>query len=179
MSGKRRLRTDKYVELSAEKKRPRQLEVVIGSDDPMFLLEDEAERFALKVAKNHRYSKLVHADDEVRVFGQNELTQRTFIFRNDWDDPYIKDIEADSSEMTIKAIYSQDDLLEDTSFLTDVVREALYKGYSRFVGMTEPGEDKEWTFFFSIEDYYDNDDALVRHFEASKKVERIIKKLKR
>ncbi|MFB9759252.1 hypothetical protein [Ectobacillus funiculus] len=57
------------------------LTVNLGTDDPTYLESEEAFLFATNIAKRESYSTLLRAEDDIRVYGQNCLTDRMFYFK--------------------------------------------------------------------------------------------------
>ncbi|WP_456276551.1 hypothetical protein [Bacillus sp. AK128] len=89
------------------------------------------------------------------------------------------EIEEQGPEINISVHTSSPDLLKDEALLEDVVELAYSKKMTRFVGAIEPSELKpNWVFIFSLVDYFDDDDMLVRHSEASIVINRIKGKIK-
>ncbi|WP_269433527.1 GIY-YIG nuclease family protein [Bacillus sp. FJAT-29937] len=57
------------------------LTVNIGADDPMNLESNKAFEFAANIAKRKGYSTFYKAEDDIRLYGQNCLTERMFYFK--------------------------------------------------------------------------------------------------
>ena len=70
----------RYVELSCRKNGSR-LEINIGADDPTLLELQEAIKFASKIAKRKRFNTLVEIENDIRLYGQNNLAERTFFYK--------------------------------------------------------------------------------------------------
>lgn len=76
-----RLYWDRYVELDCYQKSSNVLAVNIGADDPTLLELPEAIKFASKIAKRRKFNTLLEIEDHIRLYGQNNLTERTFYFK--------------------------------------------------------------------------------------------------
>ena len=72
---------ESYVELSSRKNEENILEVNVGADDPILLTLPEAIEYASKIAKRENFGDLVELEDDIRLFGQNHLTERKFYFK--------------------------------------------------------------------------------------------------
>jgi hypothetical protein len=72
---------EKYVELGCFLKGERELVINIGADDPTLLELPEALEFAGKIAKRRKFNILVEIEDDIRLYGQNNLAERTFFFK--------------------------------------------------------------------------------------------------
>ncbi|WP_210367733.1 hypothetical protein [Bacillus sp. REN3] len=91
----------------------------------------------------------------------------------------IKSYEADGYEINIH-VANLDPLLENDEVMREIALLAAQEGYLRFVGAIDPSSYREdWTFIFSKEGYFDNDDMLVRHKEAEAKITPILEEVKR
>lgn len=167
-----RMLWEKFVELDSYYPRPDTLAVNIGADEPMSLEESAAFEFASKIAKKKKCKTFLEAEDDIRLYGQNHLAERTFFFKN--NHPFIASIEDDGLEMNIKVMPVGADLLENETFLKQIVKTAKKKGFPRFVGAIEASEHRaEWDFFFSRADYFDDDDMLVSNPVVKEKISRI------
>lgn len=71
---------ERYVELYCNQLNANTLEVNIGADDPTLLELPEALKFASKIAKRKKFNTLVEIEDDIRLYGQNNLAERTFLF---------------------------------------------------------------------------------------------------
>ena len=76
-----RLFWESYVELNCKQPSSNILEVNIGADDPTLLELPEALKFASKIAKRKHFNTLVEIEDDIRVYGQNNLAERMFFFK--------------------------------------------------------------------------------------------------
>jgi hypothetical protein len=76
-----RLYWESYVELDSYQKNEKILAVNVGADDPTLLEMPEALKFASKVAKRLKFNTLVEIEDDIRLYGQNNLAERTFLFK--------------------------------------------------------------------------------------------------
>ncbi|RAK19867.1 hypothetical protein B0I26_10549 [Anoxybacillus vitaminiphilus] len=72
---------EKFVEIKRYFPQKDLLAIVLGADEPMDLESDEAIEFAAKIAKKNKYPKFHQAEDDVRLYGQNCLAERTFFFK--------------------------------------------------------------------------------------------------
>lgn len=77
----RRLFWESYVELDCNQPSSNILEVNIGVDDPTLLELPEALKYASKIAKRKKFNTLVEIEDDIRLYGQNNLAERTFFFK--------------------------------------------------------------------------------------------------
>jgi hypothetical protein len=71
---------ERYVELDCYKKSEKVLVINIGADDPISLESLEALEFASKVAKRKKFNTFLECEDDIRLYGQNNLAERKFIF---------------------------------------------------------------------------------------------------
>lgn len=76
-----RLFWERYVELNCYQPSTNILEVNIGADDPTLLELPEALKIATKIAKRIKFNNLVDIEDDIRLYGQNNLAERTFFFK--------------------------------------------------------------------------------------------------
>lgn len=74
---------EKYVVLSTSLKRGKTNTLVInlGGDDPYLLTLPEAKIFAKKAAKKKGFNRLIKVEENVRVYGQNNLAERKYYFK--------------------------------------------------------------------------------------------------
>lgn len=72
---------EKYVELNISYETDGTLTVNLGADDPYDLESDKAMEFATNVANRKGYSSFYKVEDDIRLYGQNCLTERMFIFK--------------------------------------------------------------------------------------------------
>jgi hypothetical protein len=72
---------ERYVELECYQKNEKVLAVNIGADDPTYLELLEALKFATKIAKRKKFNIFLDFEDDIRLYGQNNLAQRTFFFK--------------------------------------------------------------------------------------------------
>lgn len=73
---------EKFVEINSYRTKNNTLVINIGSDDPTLLEQTQALKFASKIAKNKRYYNFIKAEAEIRIYGQNNLAERMFYFKN-------------------------------------------------------------------------------------------------
>ena len=76
-----RLFWESYVELDCNQPISNILEVNIGANDPTLLKLPEALKYAGKIAKRKKFNTLVEIEDDIRLYGQNNLAERTFFFK--------------------------------------------------------------------------------------------------
>jgi hypothetical protein len=76
-----RLFWEKYVELNCCQPSDNILEINIGADDPLLLELPEAIKFASKIAKGKKFNTLLEIEGDIRLYGQNNLAERTFFFK--------------------------------------------------------------------------------------------------
>lgn len=173
-----RMLWEKFVELESHYPRPDLLAVNIGADDPMDLDGPEALEFAGKIAKKRKCKTFLEAEDDIRLYGQNHLAERTFFFKN--SQPFISGSDDDRLELSIRVMTPEGcDLLENESFLKQMVKTAMKKGFPRFVGVLEASEHRpEWDFLFSRADYFDADDMLVSNPVVKEKIRKIAMSIK-
>lgn len=74
---------EKYVVLSTSLKRGKTDTLVmnLGGDDPYLLTLPEAKIFAKKAAKKKGFHQLIKIEEDIRVYGQNNLAERLFYFK--------------------------------------------------------------------------------------------------
>jgi hypothetical protein len=72
---------EKFVELSTHYGSDGILTVNIGADDPTYLDSEEAFQFAATIAERKGYFTFYKAEDDIRLYGQNHLTERMFYFK--------------------------------------------------------------------------------------------------
>lgn len=81
-------------------------------------------------------------------------------------EPRIKFVRLDDDGFELNITVASDNLglPEDHVSLNEIVKAAISKGFSRFVGVIEPDEEKlEWLFIFSLENDFNHDDMLVHN----------------
>lgn len=76
-----RLFWESYVELNCYQPNSNTLEVNIGADDPTLLELPEALKYASKIAKGRKFNTLEAIEDDIRLYGQNNLAERKFLFK--------------------------------------------------------------------------------------------------
>ncbi|MBM7648175.1 hypothetical protein JOC78_001117 [Bacillus ectoiniformans] len=76
-----RLYWERYVELDYYWKNKHTLAINIGADDPMLLERVEALKFASEIAKGKKCNTLLEIEDDIRIYGQNNLAERLFFFK--------------------------------------------------------------------------------------------------
>ena len=76
-----RLFWESYVELNCNQPSSKILEVNIGADDPTLLELPEALKFASSIANRKKFNSLVEIEDDIRLYGQNNLAERKFLFK--------------------------------------------------------------------------------------------------
>lgn len=76
-----RLFWERYIELNCFQSDSNILEVNIGADDPTLLGLPEALSYASKIAKKKKFNTLVEVEDDIRLYGQNNLAERKFYFK--------------------------------------------------------------------------------------------------
>ena len=76
-----RLFWESYVELNCDQPSSNILEVNIGADDPTLLELPEALKFASNIADRKKFGSLVEIEDDIRLYGQNNLAERKFLFK--------------------------------------------------------------------------------------------------
>jgi hypothetical protein len=72
---------EKFEELSINYGADGTLTVNIGADNPTELEGEEAFQFATDIAKKKGYSTFYQVEDDIRLYGQNCLTERMFFFK--------------------------------------------------------------------------------------------------
>ncbi len=77
-----RLFWESYVELNCYQPNSNTLEINIGADDPTLLELPEALKYASKIAKRKKFHTLVEIEGDIRLYGQNNLAERTFLFKS-------------------------------------------------------------------------------------------------
>lgn len=76
-----RMYWESFVELSINYGTDGILTVNLGADDPTYLESEEAFQFAATIAKRENYSTSLNTEDDIRLYGQNCLTERMFYFK--------------------------------------------------------------------------------------------------
>lgn len=76
-----RMLWEKFIELDTNHGTDGKLMINLGADDPIDLKSAEALEFAKKIAKRKGYSKFYKAEEDIRLYGQNCLTERMFFFQ--------------------------------------------------------------------------------------------------
>lgn len=76
-----RMLWEKYIELDTNHSGDGKLMINLGADDPTDLESTEALDFATKIAKRKGYSIFYKVEEDIRLYGQNCLTERMFFFQ--------------------------------------------------------------------------------------------------
>ncbi|WP_318506520.1 hypothetical protein [Bacillus sp. T3] len=71
---------ERYVKLDCYQKSEKVLVINIGADDPISLDRLEGLEFASKIAKRKKFNALLEIEDDIRLYGQNNLAERRFLF---------------------------------------------------------------------------------------------------
>lgn len=71
----------KFLELHTHDSKDGILAVNVGADDPTHLESEEAIEFALNIAKRKGLFIFLKIEDDIRIYGQNCLTERRFYFQ--------------------------------------------------------------------------------------------------